>query len=381
MEYAVSVIIPVYNRDYIIGKTLDSMFRQTLESVEVIVVDDGSSDDSVEVVKEYQKAHKNLVLYTADHAGPGPARNQGLQHARGEYVTFMDSDDWAPECAYEKMYQLAKERDADIVVGRYLRKINDGDWFLPKMFEEFSARYGEENCVGNGAMVIPVRNPNGVNKLFRRSLLTENNICFPAARMAEDMSFTISAFECAKSVYLLDEAVYMYESNLDGSDSLISIPSAQPVNEGIAQLKKLGLSFHQRGMIEEQELTLEHSFQFILTRFDRLLAGREKNEAFENIKDYVSLYRGLKEYRITLEYLFQMDVETMLLLPYPAYENCKKLAAISAGRNGPAQNADPAAGANTLEATLRMYRNGQAGLRYILRYFKAWLKFKLRGKR
>lgn len=380
MEFALSVIIPVYNRDYIIGKTLDSMFRQTLENIEVIVVDDGSSDDSVEIVKEYQKLHKNLAVYAADHNGPGAARNVGLEHARGEYVTFMDSDDWAPETAYEKMYQLAKDRDADIVVGQYLRKINGGEWFLPKMFEEFSARYGEENCVGNGAMVISVRNPNGVNKLFRRSMLEENHICFPSARMAEDMSFTVSAFECAKRVYYLDEAVYMYETDLNNSDSLVSVPSAEVVNEGIAELKKLGLSFHERGMIEEQELTLEHSFQFVLTRFDRLPSGREKNEVFENIKDYVKLYVGLKEYRITLEYLFQMDIDTMLLLPYPAYENCKKLIMAAAGRNRSAPSAAAGANAATLEATLRMYRNGQAGLRYILRYFKAWLRYKLRGK-
>lgn len=382
MECALSVIIPAYNRDYIIGKTLDSMFRQTLKDMEIIVVDDGSDDNTVGVVKEYQKAHKNLFLYTPGHGGPGPARNVGLQHARGEYVTFMDSDDWAPETAYEKMYHRAKERDADIIVGQYLRKINGGAWTLPVMFQEFWQRFGDENCVGNGAMVIAIRNPNGVNKIFRRELLLKNNICFPSTLMAEDMAFTISAFECAKSVYLLDEVVYMYESNLAQKNSLVSAPSAESIIGGLSAMMRLGLTFHERGMIEEQELTLEHSFQFILTRFNMMPEGKEKSRVFESVKEYVSLYKGLKEYQVTLEYLFHMDIDTMLLLPYPTY-----VRQINLMQSNPSTGTSAARGGNAWggedykEKVLTMYQNGEIGFRYILRYFKAWLRFKLKGKK
>ena len=97
-EMKVSIIVPVYNTEKYVAKTLDSLVNQTLNSYEIIVVNDGSTDNSQEIIKEYTKKYPNLIqAYYKENGGLGSARNYGLQYAKGEYVGFVDSDDWRSE--------------------------------------------------------------------------------------------------------------------------------------------------------------------------------------------------------------------------------------------------------------------------------------------
>lgn len=373
----VSVIIPMYNRAYTIGRTLESVFRQTLEGIEIIVIDDGSSDDSVEVVKEYQKSHPNLKLLLNEHGGPGPARNTGIEQAQGEYVAFLDSDDVIPERAYEVMYQKATAEGADVIVGQILRRINGGKWNILndvwKMWELFQ----DENCAGQ--FIVPAKTPSCCNKMVSRQLLWDHDLRFPDAIMAEDLFFSSSVFEYAHSAYIIDEVVYLYESDTTNRSSTISIPSPKIINDAFDMLKKLGLKFHNAGQVDAQALNLEGSFQFVLNRFWQLPDGKEKEAVFENIKDCLRPFEPLKEYHIIIQNMFQMDLSTLLLLPYPTY--MRQRAMLAKLRPGAAPAAKPAwnpAHGDPANTVLRMYQQGQIGFRYILKYAKAWLKFKLR---
>ncbi len=116
-EMKVSIIVPVYNTEKYVAKTLDSLVNQTLDSYEIIVVNDGSTDNSQEIIKEYTKKYPNLIqAYYKENGGLGSARNYGLQYAKGEYVGFVDSDDWVDEKMYQAMYQKAVEEKCDIVL-------------------------------------------------------------------------------------------------------------------------------------------------------------------------------------------------------------------------------------------------------------------------
>lgn len=109
----VSVIIPIFNGEDNLTSCLKSVFSQTLKEIEVICVDDGSTDNTVEMLKVWQKENANLIIKTQQNAGAGAARNLGLSVATGEYVAFMDADDWYPDASsLEVLYEKAKENHA-----------------------------------------------------------------------------------------------------------------------------------------------------------------------------------------------------------------------------------------------------------------------------
>ena len=115
-EIKVSVIIPVYNASKYLRQCLDSIISQTLQEIEIICVDDGSTDNSLEILNEYQKLDNRIKVLTQKHKRQGVARNYGMSIAAGEYIGFVDSDDWCEPDMYEKLYQRAKETDSDITM-------------------------------------------------------------------------------------------------------------------------------------------------------------------------------------------------------------------------------------------------------------------------
>ena len=111
----VSIIIPIYNVERYLRQCLDSVVNQTLKDIEIICVDDGSTDNSVFVLKDYQKKYSNIKLITTKRLGCYNARNLGLKEAKGEYIGFVDSDDYVNIEMYDKMYSKAIQLNADIV--------------------------------------------------------------------------------------------------------------------------------------------------------------------------------------------------------------------------------------------------------------------------
>ena len=113
----VSIIVPIYNVEKYLSKCLDSLVNQTLADIEIIIVNDGSPDNSYKIVKDYLKKYPDKIkYYEKSNGGQGSARNLGLTKATGEYVGYVDSDDYVNLTMYEKMYQKAKKTDADIVM-------------------------------------------------------------------------------------------------------------------------------------------------------------------------------------------------------------------------------------------------------------------------
>ena len=117
MKIKVSVIVPVYNVEKFIDKCLNSIVNQTLKEIEIIVVNDGSPDNSQKIIDKYVKKYPEKVQsFIKENGGQGSARNLGIEKAKGEYISFVDSDDWLDLDALEKMYSLAKKDNSDIVI-------------------------------------------------------------------------------------------------------------------------------------------------------------------------------------------------------------------------------------------------------------------------
>ena len=120
IKYSVSVIVPVYGVEKYIDKCLKSLVSQTLKDIEIIVVNDGSKDNSQKIIDDYAKKYKNIKSYITENGGQGSARNYGLTKANRKYIGYVDSDDFVEPQMFEKLYKKAVDDDLDIVIcGNY----------------------------------------------------------------------------------------------------------------------------------------------------------------------------------------------------------------------------------------------------------------------
>lgn len=220
---AVSIIIPLYNAEKYIGECLESILAQTFTDYEVIVVDDCSTDKSVEVVKSYFEkfSGKLRLILTAKNSGnPGPPSNIGINFSTGAYIFFMDNDDAITETALEEMFLLAKKFDADVVhCKRYYRFPAD------KKYSDKTARVLHKYLIGEEETPPAFVNENILErikilnegklflnlwtKLIRREIIFQNELKLING-MAQDMVFTCCLFLCAKKYLLVPNAVNLY---------------------------------------------------------------------------------------------------------------------------------------------------------------------------
>ena len=128
----VSVIVPVYNVEKYIKKCLNSLVNQTLDEVEIVVVNDGSPDNSQKIIDEYTKKYKNIKSYVKENGGLSDARNYGIKRATGKYISFVDSDDYIRKDMLEKMYNYAIQKNFDVVVCDSINVYSDGTEILIK---------------------------------------------------------------------------------------------------------------------------------------------------------------------------------------------------------------------------------------------------------
>lgn len=175
----VSVIVPIYNVEKYLEKCINSLLSQTLEDIQIILVNDGSKDNSGNIAKEYEKNNKDRVIYVEkENGGLSDARNYGLKYATGDFIAFLDSDDYIEKNAYEEMYNKAIEENADYVECDFI-------WEFPNKIR-MDKQYPYKNKKEMLSFVRVV----AWNKLIKRQLITDNNLEFPKGLRYEDVEFT-----------------------------------------------------------------------------------------------------------------------------------------------------------------------------------------------
>ena len=203
-DIKVSVIVPIYNAYDYLRPALDSILCQTLAEIEVICVDDGSTDHSLEILKEYQERDGRVRIVTETNAGPALARNNGIRRARGEYVAFLDADDFLEPTFVEKLYEIAKRDELDIAISKYdiynTRKArfepapsaDASDIFAPGVV---TSKNEHPDCILSSTV------GSAWNKLFRRTFLEEKQLLFLTdAKIYEDVYFVVTAMSFAERV-------------------------------------------------------------------------------------------------------------------------------------------------------------------------------------
>ncbi|MBQ6654683.1 MAG: glycosyltransferase [Erysipelotrichaceae bacterium] len=218
----VSVIIPVYNSEKHLRQCLDSVLSQSLQDIEVICVDDGSTDSSPEILEEYAERDARLTVINQENSYAGTARNNGLKAARGEYVIFWDSDDFFEAQALEKMYERAVETEADVCVCGINKFYEDsGELTASPAGLIISMTEGQEvfNRLSNEKHIFNFTVIKCINKLVRRQFIEKQDLRFGTGRYGEDVIFTCGALATAERITFVNENLVNYRA--EQSDSLV----------------------------------------------------------------------------------------------------------------------------------------------------------------
>lgn len=222
----ISIILPVYNTEEYLPKCLDSLIFQTYDNLEIICVNDGSTDNSLKVLEDYSKKDSRIKIFSQENLGQSVARNYGLNVATGDYISFIDSDDWVYLTLYQTFVDAITqtERIIDIWmfnVSSYVEGKND---VIPKVFFEASDWNNHTNDnvihVFDDCQRPFSRNLSAANKIYRRVFLDTINLRFPEGVKYEDQYFSLKAFLNAESIMFTDNVFYRYRNFHSSSISI-----------------------------------------------------------------------------------------------------------------------------------------------------------------
>ena len=215
----VSIILPVYNVAPYLRQSLDSIINQTLKNIEIICVDDGSTDESGKILDEYKAKDERIKVIHKKNAGTGAARNDGLKLATGECIGFVDPDDWILPNMYERLYSVLKEKNLDIVMftpdvfNDETQKHEGFLYFQNSNFPDFL-----DNRIFSKDEISPFSYPMCVwNKLYTKKLFDENHIDFAEGLDFEDHKVIFHTLFAAKRIYFIREKLYVYRHSRKGS--------------------------------------------------------------------------------------------------------------------------------------------------------------------
>jgi glycosyltransferase involved in cell wall biosynthesis len=220
-EVNVSVIIPMYNAADYIKPCMESLLAQTLQEYEIICVDDGSTDETVEIVEEYREKNERIQVIRQSNLYAGAARNAGLKKALGEYVIFLDADDFFEEKMLEIVYNKAKLTDADVIIfdGRTYNTVS-GEYkevnhylqreMIPKKDVFNRTDFPEKN-------LLSITNPAPWNKMFKKQFVEENKLHFQSLSNTNDAYFVLTALSRAEKIATVKERFVNYRINRPGS--------------------------------------------------------------------------------------------------------------------------------------------------------------------
>ena len=208
----VSIIIPIYNTEKYLRQCLDSVINQTLKDIEIIIINDGSTDNTLEIINSYADKDSRIVVIDQENIGLGASRNKGMKIAKGEYVTFLDGDDWFTEEAFETAYNEAKAKDTDITMYQMINyddetgRVYENDWFnLNNLDESFDDVVFSPEKTKDFLFDLSV---SSCQKIYRNSFLKSIDASFPEGIYFEDMPFFFYVYLKAERISIIRKHFY-----------------------------------------------------------------------------------------------------------------------------------------------------------------------------
>ena len=294
----VSVIVPVYNVYDYIEKCLDSLVNQTLKDIEIIVVNDGSPDDSQKIIDKYAKKYKNVHSFIKENGGLSDARNYGIKYAKGEYIAFIDSDDYVKLDMYEKMYQKAKEDNYDMVVC-------DIDY----IYDDHTLRVssGIDSDTKDIKKTYLTIHPAAWNKIFKKDLF-KNNVFFKKGVWFEDIEFIYRMLPYIKSIGVVKENFNEYIQRPGSITSTVN----KKIYHYIDNMNGIIDFYKERKLYNEYEKELEYAYvRYVYATFIKSVKRYNYDEylnavdvAIKNVKEHFPKYRKNKYFYKSIKGLY-----------------------------------------------------------------------------
>ncbi|WP_349763510.1 glycosyltransferase [Fusobacterium sp. SYSU M8D902] len=278
----VSIIIPVYNTSKFLTKCLDSVLNQSLKEVEIILLNDGSMDKSDEICLEYSKKYKNIKYINKKNTGCSDTRNLGIKMAKGEYIAFLDSDDYVEKSMYEVLYNQAYLEKLDIMMCGilYHNLIEKNQYSVsPKRIKKFSDFFLYDILIASPC-----------NKIFKKELILKNNIYFPVnTHQGEDLVFCFKSLSFTTEVKYINKDYYHYQ--IHGNNSIFDLEKKSGLIISFNEMFRFLNSFSQK--YPNKKVLLEIFYKLLTIHVMRGLFVRMVNNKVisdNNYKKYSNIY-------------------------------------------------------------------------------------------
>lgn len=291
----ISIVVPVYNVAPFLKRCLDSICSQTYDNLEIILVDDGSTDDSKDICDFYAEKDNRIRVIHKENGGLSDARNAGLEKAIGEFISFIDSDDFIRHDYIQILYELIVKENADISICNYIRgdksEFPDKKEQAKKKIRTFDSKDMLENWHGKYKHQETV----AWNKLYRRKLFVEYNIRYPKGYYNEDVQTTHLLVEKANKIVVTNEELYYYFKN---PGSIMGTLSEKKVKDNIFSQKKRLKYFKDNNYVKAYERLFIKLLKYYMLTYCQLSMKNKSKEKL--LKNYNREYKKVFSFSTTL---------------------------------------------------------------------------------
>ena len=296
----VSIIVPVYNTAKYLNKCINSLLNQTLKEIEIILINDGSTDNCESIIKKYKD--KRIKYISKKNEGIGKTRNLGIEIASGEYLAFIDSDDYIESKFCEVMYNKAIKDKCDIVICDYFEDINN------ELKEIKFASFKDTNLMENPEIINYI-NLGPCNKIYKKELIKDNNILFKKGVWFEDVEFTYRLLPYINSIGVVKEKFYNYVQR----DGAITRTFDERMYHYIDNLNGVVEFYKNNNFYNEYEKELEYIYvRYLYATFIKGVSKYKDDEKFEkavkeaikNVNLYFPKYRKNKYFYKSIKGLY-----------------------------------------------------------------------------
>lgn len=297
-----SIIIPVYNSEKTIEKSLKSVFNQTIQDFEIIVVNDGSTDHSLEILNKYKTAHSNMTIINQKNAGPGMARNNGIKIAKGEYISFLDADDYWSEDFLEVVLAASNNKSADYIYIEMVKETVDGK-IIGKTNVARNKDLSKQQMI---CRQMTGKMPWGMSKVIKREIISKCGGKFMELTVGEENIFSFEALKASKNIAFTDKVIYHYLQTEEGQHKKGDF---DPWNSLVHSFKQYLM---KKGEFDEYESTINSlAVKAMTISFYRYSNGYKFFEAKKKIRESYNEYR--RKYDFSNLNVDALDKTTILI--------------------------------------------------------------------